>query len=198
MTRRTREQMLDETRRLLLDAGRRFFGTAGYALTSMDELTETVGLTRGALYHHFGSKSGLFAAVVEAVDTEIDAELDRITEQELDPLTALAERGAAYIELTQASEVQQLLFQDAPAVLPQAVETSTAACIASIAQYIEAAQAAERLSRSLPPQALAVLINGALVDASRWVATAPQDQHEERRHQAAESARQLIIGLSGA
>lgn len=195
MARRTREQMLDETRRLLLGAGRRFFGAAGYAATSMDELTKSVGLTRGALYHHFGGKSGLFAAVVAAVDAELDTELDRITEQAADPLTALAERGAAYIELTQAPEVQQLLFHDAPAVLPQAVGASTASCIASIASLLEAAQAAEWLSSSLPPQALAVLINGALVDASRWVAAAPEDQHHERRRQAAHSARQLITGL---
>ncbi|WP_223881093.1 TetR/AcrR family transcriptional regulator [Nesterenkonia ebinurensis] len=197
MTRRTREQMLDETRRLLLDAGRQFFGTVGYAATSMDQLTDSVGLTRGALYHHFGGKSGLFAAVVAAVDAEIDTELDQITAQAPDPLAALAERGAAYIELTQAPEVQQLLFHDAPAVLPHAVETSTAACIASIARLIEAGQTAELIPTTVPPEAPAVLINGALVDASRWVTAAPEDQHTERRRQATEGARVLITGLGG-
>lgn len=39
--------------------------------SSMDELTARVGLTRGALYHNFGDKKGLLAAVVAQVDNEM-------------------------------------------------------------------------------------------------------------------------------
>ncbi|MFO6393111.1 TetR/AcrR family transcriptional regulator, partial [Pseudomonas aeruginosa] len=63
MTRKTRAEMLAETRAKLVSAARQAFGTIGYADTSMDELTASVGLTRGALYHHFGDKKGLLAAV---------------------------------------------------------------------------------------------------------------------------------------
>lgn len=66
--------MIEETRAKLLDAARQAFGSVGYAQTSMDELTASVGLTRGALYHHFGDKKGLLQAVVQQIDAELDAQ----------------------------------------------------------------------------------------------------------------------------
>jgi len=39
----------------------------GYRLTSMELVGQQAGLTRQALYHHFGSKEALFLAVVETI-----------------------------------------------------------------------------------------------------------------------------------
>ncbi|MBC7211064.1 MAG: helix-turn-helix transcriptional regulator, partial [Pseudomonas sp.] len=63
MVRRTRAEM-EETRAALLAMARQVLGEQGYAQTSMDDLTARAGLTRGALYHHFGDKQGLLAAVM--------------------------------------------------------------------------------------------------------------------------------------
>ena len=51
MTRRSRADMMDETRRKLLASARAAFAEKGFHDTSMDDLTSAVGLTRGALYH---------------------------------------------------------------------------------------------------------------------------------------------------
>lgn len=51
-----REQKMAETRKKLIKVARRTFAEYGYADTSMDKLTAEAGLTRGALYHHFGDK----------------------------------------------------------------------------------------------------------------------------------------------
>ena len=59
MAGRKRAEMMEETRRKLLQAARQAFAEKGYAASSMDELTADVGLTRGALYHNFGDKTGL-------------------------------------------------------------------------------------------------------------------------------------------
>ena len=56
---RSRAEMIEETRRKLLATARESFRLAGYAATSMDDLTAAAGLTRGALYHHFGDKLSL-------------------------------------------------------------------------------------------------------------------------------------------
>lgn len=53
-----------EARAKLLATARRAFAEHGYANTAMDEFTAAVGLTRGALYHHFGSKEKLLIAVI--------------------------------------------------------------------------------------------------------------------------------------
>lgn len=54
--RKPRSEMIAETRAKLLAAGREAFGNVGYAEASMDDFTAAAGLTRGALYHHFGDK----------------------------------------------------------------------------------------------------------------------------------------------
>ena len=51
--------MIEDTRARLIASARRAFATQGYANTSMDDFTARAGLTRGALYHHFGDKKGL-------------------------------------------------------------------------------------------------------------------------------------------
>ncbi len=78
MARRTQAQMA-ETRANLLTTAREHFSRLGYAETSMDEIAASVNLTRGALYHHFGDKQGLFTAVVEQIDSQMNARLQGIT-----------------------------------------------------------------------------------------------------------------------
>ena len=71
MAAKTRAEKMEETRIKLIAAGRKAFAEKGYADASMDELTATAGLTRGALYHNFGDKKGLLQAVVNQLDGEI-------------------------------------------------------------------------------------------------------------------------------
>jgi len=59
------------TKAALLAAGRRLFGELGYEGTSVGALCTAAGVTTGALYHHYGDKQGLFAAVAEALDATL-------------------------------------------------------------------------------------------------------------------------------
>ncbi|MEV6131122.1 TetR/AcrR family transcriptional regulator [Streptomyces violaceusniger] len=63
-----REEYADSTRRALIDCGRRLFVEQGYAQTSAEEIVRAARLTRGALYHHFEGKQGLFEAIFEDVE----------------------------------------------------------------------------------------------------------------------------------
>jgi AcrR family transcriptional regulator len=64
----SRAAAADRTRRALIEAATKRFAAAG-AVTSFDAVAADVGVTKGALYHHFGSKDGLVEAVyVEAVN----------------------------------------------------------------------------------------------------------------------------------
>ncbi|SEL44449.1 TetR/AcrR family transcriptional regulator [Rhodococcus maanshanensis] len=60
-----REQYAESTRRALLDAGLALFVERGFGAVSAEELAATSGVTRGALYHHFDGKQGLFEALFE-------------------------------------------------------------------------------------------------------------------------------------
>ena len=51
------------------------FGRRGFADVGVAELAEGAGVTTGSLYHHFGSKLGLYAAVREEAERRL---LDRM------------------------------------------------------------------------------------------------------------------------
>ena len=72
------------TRGALLGAARELFAEKGFASTGREEIAERAGVTRGALYHHFASKTDLAAAVVEQLEGEL-----------VDQVVAAARRGAA-------------------------------------------------------------------------------------------------------
>jgi len=61
---RTREDS-EYTRQRLLDAGLQVFRRKGYADTRLEDIAEEAGVTRGAIYHHFGGKVELYEALVE-------------------------------------------------------------------------------------------------------------------------------------
>lgn len=62
MVRKTKEEAL-KTRQLLLDAAIEQFSLRGVSNTTLGDIADAAGLTRGAVYWHFASKSELFNAI---------------------------------------------------------------------------------------------------------------------------------------
>jgi AcrR family transcriptional regulator len=90
----------------VLVAGRELFGERGYHATSIAEIGERADISKSVLYHYFGSKAGLYTAILEAETAEL---LHRVaaavpsaaTRPRLRPgidayLTFLAERPATW------------------------------------------------------------------------------------------------------
>ncbi|WP_321968313.1 TetR family transcriptional regulator [Burkholderia cepacia] len=71
MTRRTKEDALI-TRNKLLDAAELAFFEKGVSRTTLADIAQRAGLTRGAIYWHFKHKSNLFDAMLERVQLPID------------------------------------------------------------------------------------------------------------------------------
>ncbi len=66
MVRRTKEESL-ETRRAIIDAAREVFVAERRDATSLDQIAEAAGVTRGAIYWHFADKAELFYAMRDQV-----------------------------------------------------------------------------------------------------------------------------------
>ena len=62
--RRTKEEA-EVTRESLIDAALTVFGRKGYALTTLSDVAKEVGVTRGAIYWHFGGKEELYNELVK-------------------------------------------------------------------------------------------------------------------------------------
>lgn len=115
--RKPRQEMIAETRGKLIAAGRRAFGTIGYAEASMDDFTGEAGLTRGALYHHFGDKRGLLQAVIMEIDAEMTERLNEVSAASPTRWQGFVDECSAYIEMALEPEIQRIMFRDGPAVL---------------------------------------------------------------------------------
>ncbi|MEN5033648.1 TetR/AcrR family transcriptional regulator [Pseudomonas sp. TWI929] len=191
MVRRTRAAM-QETRALLLVTARQMFSELGYAHTSMDDLTARAGLTRGALYHHFGDKKGLLAAVVEQLDAEMDERLRAITDTAENAWDGFRQRCRAYLEMALEPEIQRIVLRDARAVLGGGSPEAQRHCIESMRQLIENLVLQGVLVQA-QAQALAALIYGSLAEATVWIAEA--ENGDTRLAQASQAFDLLLRGV---
>ncbi|MGE8409897.1 MAG: TetR/AcrR family transcriptional regulator [Pseudomonas sp.] len=191
MARRTRAEM-EETRASLLATARRVFAHTGYVDASMDDLTAQAGLTRGALYHHFGDKKGLLAAVVEQIDAEMDERLKAISDTAQEPWEGFRQRCQVYLQMALEPEIQRIVLRDARAVLGGASADSQQHCIASMQALIEQL-IEEKTVLALAPAALARLIYGSLAEAAVWIAEV--ENGDERLAQASDALDTLLRGV---
>ncbi len=99
--RRTKEDA-EQTRQALLDAALKVFSREGYAATRLEDIAEAAGVTRGAIYHHFGSKPELFAQLVEEAEQTGNQAVGRAIQE-----------GGSFAEITRRVLVYTLqLLQD--------------------------------------------------------------------------------------
>ncbi len=170
MARRTRAAMMEETRVKLLASARTSFAKRGFSKTSMDDLTAAAGLTRGALYHNFGDKRGLLAAVVDQIDAEMAARARAeagATETLWDGLLA---EGSAYIEMALDPEVQRIVLLDGPAFLGDPSQwPSQNRCLDATREAVTQLLA-DGILRPVDIEAASRLLNGAALNAALWVA----------------------------
>jgi AcrR family transcriptional regulator len=64
-----------ETRRRLVEAAASLFLERGYSATSLNDLLDAAGLTKGGFYFHFASKAEVAVAVVRSRDQQLQAEV---------------------------------------------------------------------------------------------------------------------------
>lgn len=165
-----------ENREKLISAARRAFAEQGYAGASMDSLTAQAGLTRGALYHNFGDKRGLFAAVVDQIDSEMAEYAKSIGREARDAWSGLLAEGAAYIEKSLDPEVRRIVLLDGPSVLGDPTQwPSQNKCLQSTRCTIEKL-IANGTVKPVDAEAAAILLNGAALNAALWLASSTNPQ----------------------
>ncbi|MEN2976913.1 TetR/AcrR family transcriptional regulator [Tistrella bauzanensis] len=188
-----RAEMMEETRAKLIAAGRRAFAEQGYADASMDDLTADAGLTRGALYHNFGNKRGLLAAVVNQIDAEMAARAQAVGARADDDWQGLLAEGVAYIEMALDPDVQRIVLRDGPAVLGDPSQwPSQNNCLRVTQQTVERL-IGRGVLKPVDPEAAARLMNGAALNAALWIAAS--DDPETVLPKAVEAFRCLAAGF---
>jgi TetR/AcrR family acrAB operon transcriptional repressor len=89
LVRRTKDEA-QETRNAILDAAEQLFSERGVSRTSLEDIAQAAGVTRGAIYWHFKDKSDLFAAMVNRVTLPMEAMVARSSDDAVeDPIASL-------------------------------------------------------------------------------------------------------------
>jgi AcrR family transcriptional regulator len=89
----------------VLDIGQRQFLANGYSETSLDAIARTSGVAKKTLYHHFGSKVGLFAAILEPLRRSWITELQDIVLQPVGPRLVLEAVAQHLLEVGTRSQM---------------------------------------------------------------------------------------------
>jgi AcrR family transcriptional regulator len=186
--------MIAETRAKLITAARSAFGTIGYAEASMDDFTASAGLTRGALYHHFGDKKGLLQAVIAEIDGEMAVRIDEIASKAPTRWQRFVDECTTYIEMALEPEIQRIMFRDGPAVLGDPAQWPNAnACVGSMTDHLTSLQQEGVVVPGVDPETAARLINGASSQAAQRIANSNDPEATSKTVVAA--FKQLLEGL---
>lgn len=117
MVARTTRQQTEATRQAILRAALALFASRGADGVGLEDIAFEAGVTRGAVYHHFGSRQGMFAAVHGRVQADVAAAIDAATAGLTDAWESLERGCRAFLEAAVAPEVRQILLVDAPVML---------------------------------------------------------------------------------
>lgn len=112
------KQRAEATRRELVAGARDLFLRDGYAATSPNDIAVACGMTKGALYHHFRSKTEVLDAVVRLVQRELRTAVLREASSAGDSWDRIEAGCVAYLHSVSATPgLHRLLYVDAMAAL---------------------------------------------------------------------------------
>ena len=112
----------DSRKEEFLDLAEELFADLGYENTSVDRLTSGLGVSKGAFYHHFKSKSDLLDAALERLMLRAEAQLEEVLAAKAPALEKLQKFIVTLDSATKQNRMSSLqigeyLLQDGNAVL---------------------------------------------------------------------------------
>ncbi|MFG2900382.1 TetR/AcrR family transcriptional regulator [Streptomyces zaomyceticus] len=176
-----RAEQREATRRALLAEGRRRFAEDGYHEVVLAEVARAAGVTKGAAYHHFDSKAGLFRAVVAEVQGELGDRVAAAADEETDPWEQFRAGCRAFLAAGADPAVRRIVLVDAPTVLGweewRALDEESSArhLTEALEDLVEAG-----VVTAQPVGPLARLLSGAMNEAALWLAGSDEPEALER------------------
>ncbi|MEF3308744.1 TetR/AcrR family transcriptional regulator [Paenibacillus sp. GYB004] len=174
--RRSKEDT-NETIRILIETGGQVFTRKGYADAALEDIASEAQLTRGALYHHFGNKKGMFHAVLESVQMRIAERILTESAQSDDLWDQLLLGCRAFVTAAVEPQHKRILLIDGPAVFGWEVwrtmdSQNSVRLLHEQLQLLEQ----EHILQPVSIDALTPVISGALNEAALWIAQQPDEK----------------------
>lgn len=172
MVRRTKEEA-QATRSHILDTAELVFEKRGVSRTSLHEIAQAAGVTRGAIYWHFQDKADLFNAMMERVTLPMEEAVKRRDDPALlDPLDKIRRSFVEVLRKTASDPQVQRVFEIATHKVEYVDELQGVRarhlsvrneCLAAVEATLKLATRRGLLGRRIPARAAAIGLH-ALVD----------------------------------
>lgn len=182
-------------REALIKAAREAFTERDFADVSTGEVLARAGVSRGAMYHHFPSKTELFRGAYWAMATEVFGPFARLPASPGGPFATLREGCRLYLrECASNRELQRLGLRQARAVLgwEEWSRAEGKLGIRAMAAGVKRAQAAGELETA-DVDTTARLLLGVLIEAGLLIANSPDP--EARLEEIEPEALRFVDGL---
>lgn len=182
MERWTPERRRELTRTALIEAATQVFARRGFYGASLDEIAETAGFTRGAIYKNFDDKEGLFLA---AVDNHSQRNLAAFSEWfEQGPATAVLDAEALSAAFRQiiardpdwfALDLEARLYALRHPGFRERYAANARQMTDAVARFMEELASSAGLTMRLPPARLAHIVEVASEGFLAWAFLDPDD-----------------------
>jgi AcrR family transcriptional regulator len=174
----TKAQQREATIARLIEIACEIFTRDGYANAATEEIVQRAGVTRGALYHHFGSKEGLFQAVLSHIQQQVALRIEVVVAEQSDIWEQLVAGSVAFLEVSLDPQVQRIMLIDAPSVVGWSLwrELDAENSMKSLRESLS-----ELMVRGFLPQipldALTHMLSGAMNESALWIAQSDDPQN---------------------
>ncbi|EOM76067.1 TetR family transcriptional regulator [Rhodococcus rhodnii] len=180
---RTSAAVAARTAQQVLESAADLFASHGFAAVSLDDVARAAGVTRGAVYHHYRNKAGLFGAVVAHLQRRVAAAVVAAAEAAGDdPHAQLAAGSHAFLDAITAATAARVLLVEAPPVVGwdewRRLDAENSG--AHLRDALITAGVDDDLVDALSAQ-----LSGAMNEAALWIAAHPDDAAARDRAHAA-------------
>lgn len=160
-----------QTAQRVLDSATELFSSRGFADVSLDDVAGAAGVTRGAVYHHYRNKAGLFGAVAARLQAGVaDAVVQAAEAAGANPGDQLRAGSHAFLDAITSGTKVRILLIDAPSVVGwqewRRLDAENSA--AHLRDALRAAGVDEELLDATTAQ-----LSGAMNETALWIAQQP-------------------------
>ncbi|WGV62185.1 TetR/AcrR family transcriptional regulator [Brevibacillus brevis] len=173
----SKAEQKQQTMQKLIEVAREMFSKKGYADAAMEDIVKQAGVTRGALYHNFGSKEGLFEAVLASVQQEIGERVEAEAAKSEEPWQQLILGCLAFVSSAVEQRNKRILLIDGPAVIGwekwRRMDEETS--MRHLREQLLTMQE-QGYIRPVSIDALTHLLSGAMNEAVLWISETPDQE----------------------
>jgi len=108
MAPKLKPEVLEERKAHILESALTCFARKGYHQTTMDDIVQEAGLSKGGVYWHFDSKKELFLALFESLFGQTEAFMSAVVSMEKSAQEKLQDMLEMYVYFAEAEEFKKI------------------------------------------------------------------------------------------